>query len=89
MEEIQIMMKATGIYHEALAYAAYKDGATAIRHNEIVRQQYVRLRARGKSKMSALGAAMRKLVQTRLPDGQVAFGVLKHQTVYSPQAGTL
>ncbi|MEP1213965.1 MAG: IS110 family transposase, partial [Marinobacter sp.] len=31
-----------------------------------------------KSKMSALGAAMRKLVQ-------IAYGVLKHQTRYDPQ----
>lgn len=32
--------------------------------------------------MSALGAAMRKLVQ-------IAFGVLKHQTSYNPQGGTM
>ncbi|MEQ1546401.1 IS110 family transposase [Methyloglobulus sp.] len=40
--------------------------------------QYLRLTGNGKSKMSALGAAMRKLVQ-------ICFGVLKHQQPYQPQ----
>ncbi|MFZ2168841.1 MAG: IS110 family transposase, partial [Methylococcaceae bacterium] len=39
-----------------------------------------RLTGNGKSKMSALGAAMRKLVQ-------ICFGVLKHQKTYQPQMG--
>lgn len=50
----------------------------AIRHNPDVRSLYQRLLAKGKSKMSALGAAMRKLVH-------IMFGVLKHQTPYRPQ----
>ncbi|MBL35200.1 MAG: IS110 family transposase, partial [Oceanospirillaceae bacterium] len=37
-----------------------------------------RLLANGKSKMQALGAAMRKLVQ-------ICFGVVKHQSEYRPQ----
>lgn len=56
----------------------YMGAITAIRLNAMIKPQYTRLRSRGKSKMSALGAAMRKLVQ-------IAFGVLKHQTRYNPQ----
>lgn len=56
----------------------YMGVIAAIRRNAMVRQQYARLRARGKAKMSALGAAMRKRVQ-------IAFGVLKHSTVYNSQ----
>lgn len=55
----------------------YMAAVVAIRHNPDVRALYERLRARGKSKMSALGAAMRKLVH-------IMFGVLKHQTPYRP-----
>ena len=47
----------------------------ATRHNPHIRTLYERLLARGKAKMAALGAAMRKLVQ-------LAFGVLKHQKPY-------
>jgi transposase len=43
-----------------------------------IKAQYERLTSKGKSKMSALGAAMRKLVQ-------ICFGVLKHQQPYQPQ----
>lgn len=56
----------------------YMAAVVAIRHNPDVRDLYERLRARGKSKMSALGAAMRKLVH-------IMYGVLKHQTPYRPQ----
>lgn len=59
----------------------YMGSVAALRCNAMIQQQYARLRARGKSNMSALGAAMRKLVQ-------IAFGVLKHQTSYRPQAVT-
>ena len=57
----------------------YMAAIVAIRHNPDIKRQYERLLRHGKSKMSALGAAMRKLVQT-------CFGVLKHQTPYLPQA---
>jgi len=47
----------------------------ATRHNPHIQALYQRLLARGKAKMAALGAAMRKLLQ-------LAFGVLKHQQPY-------
>ena len=47
----------------------------ATRHNPHVKAAYERLLARGKSKMSALGAAMRKLVH-------LCFGVLKTRQIY-------
>src|SRR5690554_5521585 len=56
----------------------YMGAIVAIRHNPCVRRQYDRLLQRGKTKMSALGAAMRKLVQ-------IAYGILKHQSAYDPQ----
>jgi len=46
--------------------------------NPDIKAQYQRLLANGKSKMQALGAAMRKLVQ-------ICFGVVKHQSEYRPQ----
>ena len=52
----------------------------AIRYTPDIKAQYERLTSKGKSKMSALGAAMRKLVQ-------ICFGVLKHQQPYQPQTG--
>jgi len=60
-----------------LRAALYMAAVVAIRHNPDIRAQYQRLLARGKSKMSAIGAAMRKLVH-------ICFGVLKHQTPYQP-----
>jgi len=51
----------------------------AARYNAEVRALYQRLIAAGKSKMSAAGAAMRKLVH-------IAFGVFKHQCPYQPQS---
>lgn len=56
----------------------YMAAVVAIQHNPDIRQQYNRLLKNGKSKMAALGAAMRKLVQ-------ICFGVLKHQNPYQPQ----
>jgi len=56
----------------------YMAAVTAIRYNPDVKALYERLVKRGKSKMAALGAAMRKLVH-------ICFGVLKHQTPYQPQ----
>lgn len=45
--------------------------------NPDVRALYERLLARGKSKMAALGAVMRKLIH-------ICFGVLKHRSDYTP-----
>jgi transposase len=56
----------------------YMAAVVAIRYNPDIKQQYERLVRRGKSKMLALGAAMRKLVQ-------ICFGVVKHQNQYQPQ----
>ena len=56
----------------------YMGAVVAKTHNPDIRSQYERLRARGKTKMQALGAAMRKLVQ-------ICFGVLKSQSEYRPQ----
>lgn len=51
---------------------------SASTHNPDIREQKRRLLAAGKTKMQALGAAMRKLIQ-------ICFGVLKTQTKYQPQ----
>jgi transposase len=58
--------------------ALYMAAVVATRYNPDIRAQYQRLLAAGKSKMSALGAAMRKLLH-------ICFGVLKHQTPYVTQ----
>jgi len=55
----------------------YMAACVAIRHNPDVRAFYDRLLAKGKSKMAALGAAMRKLAQ-------ICVGVIKNQTTYQP-----
>ncbi len=55
----------------------YMAAIVATRCNPHVRAIYERLLARGKSKMSALGAAMRKLVH-------LCFGVIKTQRPYEP-----
>lgn len=53
----------------------YMAAIVATKHNPHVRAVYERMLARGKPKMSALGAAMRKLVH-------LCFGVLKTQQPY-------
>lgn len=53
------------------------DSVVATCWNPHVKAFYERLRARGKTNKSALGAAMRKLVQ-------LCFGVLKTRTPYLP-----
>lgn len=53
-----------------LRRALYWPAISAIRHSEAVRAFAERLSARGKSKMSVIGASMRKLVQ-------ICYGVLK------------
>jgi transposase len=55
----------------------YMAAVVAIQHNPHVKAVYERLLAKGKTKMSALGAAMRKLVH-------LCFGVLKTQQKYQP-----
>lgn len=55
----------------------YMASVVAIRWNLHVKAVYDRLLARGKSKKSALGAAMRKLVH-------LCFGVLKTRIPYQP-----
>lgn len=56
----------------------YMAAIVAIQYNQDIKRQYERLLDRGKTKMQALGAAMRKLVH-------ICFGVLKNQCVYQPQ----
>jgi transposase len=56
----------------------YMAAVVATTYNPDIKALYQRLTNKGKSKMSALGAAMRKLVQ-------ICFGVLKHQQPYQPQ----
>jgi transposase len=56
----------------------YMAAIVAAQYNPDVKALYQRLLDKGKSKMSALGAAMRKLVH-------ICFGVLKHQMPYSPK----
>jgi transposase len=62
----------------AIRAALYMPAVVAIRSNPDVRTLYERLITAGKSKMSAIGAAMRKLVH-------ICFGVLKHQQPYQPR----
>lgn len=64
----------------AIRAKLYLGAVSAKTYNPDVKALYDRLLSRGKSKMSALGAAMRKLVQ-------ICFGVLKHQKTYQPQTG--
>jgi transposase len=64
----------------AIRAKLYMPAVVAAHYNPDVKALYERLLSRGKSKMSALGAAMRKLVQ-------ICFGVLKHQETYQPQNG--
>lgn len=57
----------------------YMSAIVASQHNPTVKAQRERLMRNGKTKMQALGAAMRKIVH-------ICFGVIKNQTEYSPQA---
>jgi transposase len=56
----------------------YMSAIVASQHNSLIKAQRERLLQNGKTKMQALGAAMRKLVH-------ICFGVIKHQKEYSPQ----
>lgn len=55
----------------------YMAAVVAARHNPHLKDLYQRLQDNGKSKMSALGAVMRKLAH-------LCFGVLKTRTLYQP-----
>src|SRR5688572_31448710 len=57
--------------------ALYLPAMNAIRHNPIVKQLADRLKAKGKSPMVIIGAAMRKLLH-------LVYGVLKHKTPFDP-----
>jgi transposase len=57
--------------------ALYWPAISAMHHNPIVRAFCDRLRARGKSEMSLIGAAMRKLIH-------LAYGVLKTNHPFDP-----
>jgi transposase len=61
----------------AIRAKLYMAAVVATTYNPDIKAQYERLTNNGKSKMSALGAAMRKLVQ-------ICFGVLKHQQPSTP-----
>ena len=54
----------------------YMASLSATKHNPLIRAHYLQLINRGKSKMAALGAAMRKLIH-------ICYGVLKHQQPFS------
>lgn len=56
----------------------YMAAVVASQHNQDIVEQKNRLLRNGKTKMQALGAAMRKLTQ-------ICFGVIKNQTEYQPQ----
>ena len=56
----------------------YMAAVVATRYNPDIQAQYRRLLGAGKTKMQALGAAMRKLLQ-------ICFGVVKNQSEYMPQ----
>lgn len=70
------LSKAGNAQHRAKLYMA---AVVSIQYNPDIQRQYERLLKQGKVKMSALCAAMRKLVH-------ICFGVLKHQQPYQPQA---
>ena len=65
----------------AMRAALYMVAVVATRYNPDIRSQYKRLVGQGKSKMSALGAAMRKLVH-------ICFGVIKNQQPYESRSAS-
>lgn len=58
-----------------LRRALYFPAVVATRYNPLIREFYIRLRANGKCKMSAIGACMRKLLA-------IAYGVLRTGTPF-------
>lgn len=63
--------------NQQLRRALYMPALTAMRRNPCVRALYERLLAAGKSRLSALCAAMRKLLM-------LCYGVLKHHEEFDP-----
>lgn len=63
-----------------LRKALYLPAMTAVRFNPVLKGFFERLVEAGKSKMSALGACMRKLLM-------IAYGVLKSRTPFDPSRG--
>lgn len=60
-----------------LRKALFMPAICATRYNPVLGAFYERLREKGKSKMAAVGAVMRKLLH-------IIFGVLKHQQPFNP-----
>jgi transposase len=67
--------KLSKIGNPRIRKALYFPAMVAIRHNPIISALAERLRARGKSKMCIIGAAMRKLLH-------LVYGVVKHDTKF-------
>ena len=63
-----------------LRKALFMPAMCATRYNPLLHDFFERLRQRGKSKMSAVGAVMRKLIH-------IVYGVLKHQKPFDPDYG--
>lgn len=61
-----------------LRAALFMPAIVAKQHNPDIKAHYNRMLERGKTKMQAVGAAMRRLVH-------ICFGVLKNKSVYQPQ----
>lgn len=61
----------------SLKAVLYMAAVSACRHNQQLREHYQRLLRAGKSKKSALGALMRRLLH-------IAFGIFKHRVPYNP-----
>jgi len=73
--------KATQLSKKGNAYlrrSLYMPTLSALRHNPLVRAFFERLVARGKPRMAAVGAAMRKLLM-------IAYGVLKSRRAFSTE----
>lgn len=64
----------------ALRTALYMPALSAVQHNPVIRALRERLLARGKSKMAAIGAAMRKLLH-------LVYGVVKSNRPFDAQYG--
>lgn len=67
--------KLSKIGNPRLRKALYFPAIVAIRHNPVIKAMAERLRARGKTEMCIIGAAMRKLLH-------LVYGVVKHDTKF-------
>jgi hypothetical protein len=80
----RVVLEVTGVYHEAAAQVFHDAGCEVVianimaaRYNPPLRTACLDLIGRGKTRMSALGALMRRLIH-------IAFGILKHQMPFNP-----